>query len=93
MISKKKRQSLRLSQYDYAQQSLYYITICCANKLPLFGAIKNNNMFVNDVGRMVNECWFNIPMHYPNVTLHEFIIMPNHLHGIIEINNNTPNVE
>ena len=81
------RKSLRLKTYDYTQPGYYFITICCHNKQHLFGAIKNNQMHLNLAGFAVNECWYQIPEHYPNVILLDFVIMPNHVHGIIEITN------
>lgn len=79
------RKSIRLKGYDYSQAGLYFITICCANRECLFGEIKNNEMILNDAGKIANECWLEIPKHFPNAILHEHIVMPNHIHGIIEL--------
>ena len=79
------RKSIRLKGYDYSQAGLYFITICCANRECLFGEIKNNEMILNDAGKIANECWLEIPKHFPNAILHEYIVMPNHIHGIIEL--------
>lgn len=79
------RKSIRLKGYDYAQAGLYFITICCQNRECLFGNIINGEMILNDAGNIANECWLAIPNHFPNVVLHEFVIMPNHIHGIIEL--------
>ena len=87
------RRSIRLKGYDYSQEGLYFITLCTQNRANLFGKIENKEMSLNDAGRIANECWLNIPNHFPNVILHEFIIMPNHVHGIIELvgaNNYSP---
>lgn len=81
------RRSIRLKGYDYSQEGWYFLTICTHNKQHLFGEIENYKMILNDVGKIVNTCWLEIPEHFPNVTLHEFVIMPNHIHGIIEITN------
>ncbi len=79
------RKDLRLPEYDYSQEGLYYITICTNNREYLFGNIVNDKMKLNDAGKMVKQCWKEIPKHYLSVILDIFIIMPNHIHGIIEI--------
>jgi len=79
------RKSIRLKGYDYAQEGLYFITICCQDRAHLFGEIMNGEMILNDCGEIAQNCWLEIPEHFPNVELHEFVIMPNHVHGIIEI--------
>ncbi len=81
------RRSIRLKGYDYAQEGLYFITICCQDREHRFGTIENGKMILNDAGKIADECWLEIPKHFPNVVLHEHIIMPNHVHGIIEIAN------
>ena len=79
------RRSIRLKGYDYAQEGLYFITICCQNRAQLFGEIINGEMILNKCGEIAQKCWQEIPEHFPNVELHDFVIMPNHVHGIIEI--------
>jgi putative transposase len=85
------RKSIRLKDYDYAKKGLYFITICCHENACLFGEIREGKnelsaqTILNDAGKVAEEYWLNIPKHYPNVILHECIIMPNHVHGIIEI--------
>lgn len=79
------RKSIRLKGYDYSQSGLYFITICCYNKECMFGEISNGTMALNSAGQVAQHCWQEIPSHFPNVVLHEHIIMPNHIHGIIEI--------
>jgi len=78
------RRSIRLKGYDYSQAGLYFITICCQDNVCLFGTIKNGAMILNSGGQMAKKCWTEIPNHFPNVILHEYVIMPNHVHGIIE---------
>ena len=51
----------------------------------MFGNIANGEMMLNDAGKIANECWLEIPNHFPNVFLHEFVVMPNHIHGIVEL--------
>ena len=87
------RRSIRFKGYDYTQAGLYFITICCQNRACLFGEIENGKMMLNDAGAIANDCWLNIPTHFPNAILHEYVIMPNHVHGIIELvgaNNHSP---
>jgi len=80
------RRSIRLRGYDYSQAVLYFITVCTHKRLNLFGAIENGEMILNDAGRIVEKYWLEIPEHYPNVVLHEHVVMPNHVHGIVENN-------
>jgi len=84
------RRSIRLKGYDYSQAGLYFITICVQDRKCLFGEIVGvenlqPKMVYNDAGKIANECWLEIPKHFPNVVLHDHIIMPNHVHGIIEL--------
>jgi hypothetical protein len=79
------RQSIRLKGYDYSQAGLYFLTLCLHNRACLFGHIENKEMVLNDAGRAAQQCWLEIPRHYPNVVLHEYVIMPNHVHGIVQI--------
>ena len=93
------RRSIRLQGYDYSQEGLYFITICCQDRAHLFGEIVDGKMILNDAGLQAKKSWQDIPNHFPNAVLHEYIIMPNHIHGIIEFvganqyspNNNSPN--
>ena len=77
------RKSIRLKGHDYSQKGLYFITICCHEKKHLFGKIINEKMILNDAGIYAKKCWLEIPSHFTNVILHEYVIMPNHIHGII----------
>ena len=93
-LVKKGRKSLRLKNYDYAQDGLYFVTINCYKRRSLFGEIQLNKhekfkveMQLSDAGKIANQCWLDIPNHFPNVVLHDYVIMPNHIHGIIELNN------
>ncbi len=82
----KSRQSLRLSNYDYSQPGYYFVTICTKGMSCWLGAIKNNAVELSSIGKAAQECWLNIPRHFPHVELDEYIVMPNHVHGIIIIN-------
>ncbi|MFZ4545501.1 MAG: transposase [Saprospiraceae bacterium] len=85
------RKSTRIQGYDYSLPGLYLITISCQNKQCLFGHIEKGKMILNNSGKMANASWLAIPEHYPNTILHTFVIMPNHVHGIIEIAKNGQN--
>jgi putative transposase len=84
------RKSIRLNRYDYSRNGLYFITICTHDRECFFGEIINQKMILNDAGKIADECWVKIPEHFPNAVLHEHVVMPNHVHGIIElVNDNT----
>ena len=80
------RKSTRLKGYDYSQAGLYFITICCENRVCHFGQIKNGKMILNEFGQIAHDEWLNTIAIRKNVELYEFIIMPNHMHGIIVLN-------
>jgi putative transposase len=82
------RRSIRLQGYDYSRAGLYFITICTQARKCLFGVITEGKMILNEAGKIADECWLQIPEHFPNAFLHEYIVMPNHVHGIIELTNN-----
>ena len=79
------RKSIRLKGYDYSREGLYFITICTQDRKCLFGEIVDGKMILNDFGKNADKCWLDIPKHFPNAILHEHIVMPNHVHGIIEL--------
>lgn len=81
------RRSIRLKGHDYSQSGAYFVTICCQNRKCLFGEIIDREMVLNEGGDIASLCWREIPNHFPHVGLDEFIIMPNHLHGILMVNN------
>jgi REP element-mobilizing transposase RayT len=81
------RRSLRLKGYDYSQSGAYFITICARSKDPLFGEIIDGEMILNDYGLVVKKCWLGIPDHFLDANLDLFVIMPNHVHGIIVLHN------
>jgi REP element-mobilizing transposase RayT len=82
------RRSIRLQGYDYSQPGAYFITICTKDRKYLFGNIIDGKMVLNEYGKIAQQCWLDIPLHYQNVELNEFVVMPNHVHGIIIININ-----
>ena len=80
------RKSIRLKEYDYSFPGWYYVTICAHGKNNLFGKIKNGNVTLNNIGKIVEEEWTKTKEIRKNVDLDYYIIMPNHLHGIIILN-------
>lgn len=79
------RKKIRLPDFDYSQPGIFFVTIVTQDRKPLFGKIVDGNMVLNEVGRMVEDVWLSIPAHFPQVELGEFVVMPNHVHGIISI--------
>jgi len=79
------RRSLRLEDYDYAATGAYFVTVCTQNRACLFGEVVNDAMQVNEYGDVVSRCWEKIPDHFANVELDAFVVMPNHVHGIIAL--------
>lgn len=79
------RQSYRLQGYDYSLAGAYFVTVCTHEKQNLFGDIFEGEMTLNESGRAVLRSWFSLEDNFPNITLDEFMIMPNHVHGIVWI--------
>ena len=84
-MSQGDRRSLRLREYDYGATGAYFVTVCTKGRLSLFGEIDLGNMVLNELGEIVAAIWSDLPHHFPNIQLDSFIVMPNHLHGLIEI--------
>ena len=79
------RRSIRLPGYDYSQSGAYYVTMAAQGRECLFGEIVDGEVHLNEYGEVVQKWWNEIPIHFPNVELGAFVIMPNHVHGIIFI--------
>ncbi|GAB4324730.1 MAG: transposase [Candidatus Zixiibacteriota bacterium] len=79
------RRSIRLQGYDYSQAGAYFVTICTHGRACLFGDVADGKMRLNSAGRVVEQCWNDIPVHFPHVELDAWVIMPNHVHGILVI--------
>ena len=79
------RQSMRLPDYDYAQPGAYFVTICTADRAHLFGHISEGVMRCNDIGQIVEDEWKRTPEVRSNVKLDAYVVMPNHVHGIVVI--------
>ncbi|RME36332.1 MAG: hypothetical protein D6794_08655 [Deltaproteobacteria bacterium] len=79
------RRSIRLKGYDYAQPGAYFLTICTQNRACLFGEVVDGKMVLNEAGRMVHRWWNELNNKFPHVRTDAFVVMPNHIHGIIII--------
>ena len=80
-----RRRSIRLQDYDYALPGAYFVTICTHERACLFGVVGDGEMQLNDAGRMIEQWWFELNRKFLMVETDEFVIMPNHFHGIVVI--------
>ena len=80
-------ETTRLKGWDYSANGYYFVTICTRNRECLFGDVVDGEMRLSAIGEVVQNSWQGIPEHFPNARLDEFVIMPNHIHGIIIIIN------
>ena len=85
MVRQGERRSIRLQGYDYTQAGAYFVTICTQDRECLFGEVVAGEMVLNTYGRVVTTFWQRIPRHFAWVELDEWVVMPNHIHGIIVI--------
>lgn len=81
--NKHRRKSIRLKGYDYSQAGAYFVTIVAWQRECLFGDVVDGRMNLNRHGHIVRDAWFDLKNHYRHVELGEFVVMPNHVHGII----------
>ena len=81
------RRSIRLKGYDYSCAGLYFITICCQDRICRFGDVINNEMVLNEYGMVAFNEWLKLSGRFSNFELDVFQIMPNHMHGIIMLTN------
>ncbi|MFH1846588.1 MAG: transposase [Candidatus Omnitrophota bacterium] len=79
------RKSIRLKNYDYSKEGAHYVTICAHDRKCIFGDVQNGEVLLNGMGNIVKFTWLGLPQHNKNVELDEYIVMPNHMHGIIKI--------
>ncbi|MFA4835623.1 MAG: transposase [Dehalococcoidia bacterium] len=84
-----RRRSIRLKGYDYAQAGAYFITVCTQGRECLFGECANGKFNFNEAGRMVEAVWNELPIRFPDIETDTFVVMPNHIHGIIMIHSET----
>jgi hypothetical protein len=77
------RRSIRLRGHDYSHPGAYFVTVCAVRRGLLFGWISGGRVVGNGNARIVRDCWLDLPNHYPHVSLDTFVVMPDHIHGII----------
>jgi putative transposase len=93
-FSRSGRRSIRLSDYDYALEGAYCVTICRQDRVCWFGTVDaTGTMQLSVIGSIVRACWMDIPAHFPDVELDAFVVMPNHVHGIVVIADGNVRVE
>jgi putative transposase len=78
-------ESARLQMYDYTQAGCYFVTLCVHRHQCVFGEVQGEEIHFNEIGTIAQRCWEEIPRHFPCVDLDSFVVMPNHIHGIIVI--------
>ena len=83
----------RLTEYDYSQDGYYFVTICTKGRTECFGEIRDGKIVLSKIGEIADRCRQEIPKHFPDVELDEYVIMPNHVHGIIIIENHIVGVQ
>jgi REP-associated tyrosine transposase len=79
----RRRRSLRLRGYDYSQPGMYFVTVCTFGRALLFGNVVEGKVWLNDAGRATGEVWAELPRYYSGLEIDAFVVMPNHIHGII----------
>ena len=79
------RRSVRLKGYDYSQEGAYFVTICTQNRACFFGAAADGEMQLNNAGEIAKATWNEFPARFPSLGLDAFVVMPNHIHGIIMV--------
>ncbi|MGC3980762.1 MAG: hypothetical protein QM808_05830 [Steroidobacteraceae bacterium] len=80
-----KRRYMRLRNYNYSETGAYFVTICAYQKRCMFGEISDGAMVLNKLGTLIESTWLQLSDHLPGLALDEFVIMPNHLHGIVAL--------
>jgi REP element-mobilizing transposase RayT len=80
-----RRRSIQLKDYDYSPAGAYFVTVCVQDKECMLGKITEERTKLSSIGKIVQELWWEIPNHFNHAELDEFIVMPNHAHGIIII--------
>jgi len=85
------RRSIRLADFDYTTAGVYFVTVCVQDRVPLLGNLSGGKMQENEAGLMVRAAWEGLPEHYPGVSVDAFVSMPDHVHGILVLNDHDPN--
>ncbi|HEX9911674.1 MAG TPA: transposase [candidate division Zixibacteria bacterium] len=86
-LEKSRHNSIRLKDYDYSQNGAYFVTVCARNHESFFGNVFREEIVLNKYGKIVNQLWNELPNHFFNIESGWFMVMPNHIHGVIVINN------
>lgn len=80
-----RRRSIRLQGDDYSSEAGYFVKILIDERACLFGEVVDEKMRLSSIGKIAEGCWLDIPRHFPNAALDDYVIMPNHIHGIITL--------
>ncbi|MFA4943392.1 MAG: hypothetical protein WC789_01680 [Lentisphaeria bacterium] len=80
-----RRKNLRLQGWDYSSPGWYFLTICTQNMRSVFGTVVSGHMVQNEAGKVADRCWREIPAHFPRAVLDEYVVMPNHVHGLLQL--------
>jgi REP-associated tyrosine transposase len=86
------RRSTRLKGYDYSQPGYYYVTLCIDERRRLFGDVIDGEMHLSDCGQVAHTIWSGLPQYFPGVEIDQFVIMPNHLHGIVVLSGGSTHI-
>lgn len=92
-MAKHTNKDIRARWWDYRYSGVYFITICTKNREHFFGKIEDGNMILSPVGIIADILWHEIKNHFDNVTLEEFVVMPNHIHGILILQNDDQQIQ
>jgi hypothetical protein len=84
------RRAIRLGGYDYTQEGVYFVTVCVEHRACLLGAVQAGEARPNAAGRMVQAVWDDLALRYPGVETGAFVVMPNHVHGVVVLNGVAP---
>ena len=84
----KTRKKIRLQSWDYRNQGIYFITILTKDRFHYFGEIQDGMSILSRQGKIAAECWFGLSGHFNGLTFHEFVVMPNHIHALLEMDGN-----
>jgi len=84
--------SSRKPDWDYRKQAIYFVTICTYKRTCYFGKVENGKMMLSETGKIASKHWIDIPNHFPFIELINFVVMPNHIHGLLEIHDNNGDI-
>ena len=87
IVHRHRRRSIRLKDYDYSQAGAYFVTACTRNRECILGDVQNGNVVLNEIGQIVERTWIQLPSYFKTIDIDKFVVMPNHIHGIIMLTN------